>query len=78
MKNKHFVEVSNIRLTITLIQDLCSTKTYERTSTDEKPIVDNHCYHITTQFAVGIKENQKMFLHYICYIDFINDRIKHG
>ena len=26
---------------------------------DEKSIIDNHCYHITTKFAVGIKENQE-------------------
>ena len=37
----------------TLIQELGSTKTYERTSTDEKSI-DNHCCHITKKFAVGI------------------------
>ena len=42
---------------ITLI--LGSTKTYESTFSDEKSIVDNHCYHITTKFAVGIKENQE-------------------
>ena len=44
---------------ITLIQERGSTKTYERTSSDENSIVDNHCYHITTKFAVGIKENQE-------------------
>ena len=43
----------------TLIQKLGSTKTYERTSTDETSIVDNHCCHITTKFAVGISENQE-------------------
>ena len=32
---------------------------YERTSSVEKSIVDNHCYHITTKFRVGIKENQE-------------------
>ena len=42
-----------------IIQEPGSTKTYERTSTDEKSIVDNHCYHITTKFAVGIKEKQE-------------------
>ena len=35
----------------TLIHDLGSTKTSERTSTDEKSVVDNHCCHITTKFA---------------------------
>ena len=34
--------------------------TYERTSSDETSIVDNFCYHITTKFAVGIKENQQL------------------
>ena len=31
------------------------------TPTDEKSIVDNHCYHITTvsMCAVGIEENQE-------------------
>ena len=28
-------------------------------ASDEKSIVDNHCYHITIKFAVGIKENQE-------------------
>ena len=44
-----------------LIQELgtCSTKTYERTSTDEKSVVDNHCCHITTKFAMDISENQE-------------------
>ena len=32
---------------------------YERTSSDEKSIVDNNCYHITIKFVVGIKENQE-------------------
>ena len=43
----------------TLIQELGSTKTYERTSTDEKSIVDNHCCRITANFAVAISENQE-------------------
>ena len=46
----------------TLIQELGSIKTYERTSTDEKSIFDNHCYHITTKFAVGIKGNKEKLL----------------
>ena len=41
------------------MKELGSAKTYERTSTPQKSIVDNHCYHITTKFAVGIKENQE-------------------
>ena len=44
------------------MQELGSTKTYERFSTDEKSIVDNHCCHITTKFAVGISENQETLL----------------
>ena len=56
--------ISNLQLGVTLLssmilQELGSTKTYERTSDDEKSIVDNHCYHITTKFAVSIKENKK-------------------
>ena len=43
----------------TLIQELGSTKTYERTSSDEKSIVDNHCYNIATKFVVCIEENQE-------------------
>ena len=43
----------------TLIQELGSTKTYECTSFDDKSIVGNHCYHITTKFAVGIKEDEE-------------------
>ena len=43
----------------TLIQEVGSIKTYERTTTDEKSIVGNHCCHITTKFAVGIIENQE-------------------
>ena len=42
-----------------LIQELGSTKTYERTSADEKSDVDNNCCHITTKFAVDISENQE-------------------
>ena len=42
-----------------LIQEHGSTKIYERTSTDETSIVDNHCCHITTKFAVCISENQE-------------------
>ena len=42
-----------------LIQELGSTKKYERPSTDEKSIVDNHCGHITAKFAVGSSENQE-------------------
>ena len=41
------------------MQELGSTKTYERTFTDETSIVDNYCCHITTKFAVGISENQE-------------------
>ena len=53
------VVVWRIHYIDTLIQELDSTKTYERTSTDEKSIIDNHCCHITTKFAVGISENQE-------------------
>ena len=46
----------------TLVQELGSTETYEHTSTDEKSIVDNHCCHIITEWAVGISENQEKLL----------------
>ena len=42
----------------TLIQELGSTKTYERISTDERSIVNTHSIDITAKFVVGIKENQ--------------------
>ena len=42
----------------TPIQELGSTKTYERISTDERSIVNTHSIDITDKFAVGIKENQ--------------------
>ena len=44
-----------------LIQELGSTKTYERISTDERSIVNTHSIDITAKFAVGIKENQDKF-----------------
>ena len=42
----------------TLKQELGSSKTYERISTDERSIVNAHSVDITAKFAVGIKENQ--------------------
>ena len=42
----------------TLIQELGSTKTYERISTDERSIVNTHSTDITAKFAVSIKEKQ--------------------
>ena len=42
----------------TLIQELSSTKTYERIFTDERSIVSNHSIDITAKFAVSIKEKQ--------------------
>ena len=42
----------------TLIQELCSTKTYERISTDERSIVNTNSIDITAKFAVSIKEKQ--------------------
>ena len=40
----------------TLIQELGSTKTYERISSDERSIVNTHSIDITAKFAVSIKE----------------------
>ena len=42
----------------TLIQELGSTKTYVRISTDERSIVNTHSINITAKFAVSIKEKQ--------------------
>ena len=42
----------------TLKQELGSTKTYERISTDERSIVNTHSIDITAKFAVIIKEKQ--------------------
>ena len=42
----------------TLIQELDSTKTYERISTDERSIVNTHSIDITAKFAVSIKEKR--------------------
>ena len=42
----------------TLKQELGSTKTYERISTDERSIVNTHSIDITAKFAVSIKEKQ--------------------
>ena len=42
----------------TLKQELGSTKTYERISTDESSIVNTHSIDITAKFAVSIKEKQ--------------------
>ena len=42
----------------TLIQELGSTKTYKRNSTDERYIVNTHSIDITDKFAVSITEKQ--------------------
>ena len=42
----------------TLIQELGSTKTYERISTDERSVANTHSIDITAKFAVSIKEKQ--------------------
>ena len=42
----------------TLIQELGSTKTYKRISTDARSIVNTHSIDITANFAVSIKEKQ--------------------
>ena len=55
-----------------LIQELGSIKTNEHTSSDEKSIVDNLCYHVTTKFAVGIKENQEQLWSQHVYLKFPN------
>ena len=49
----------------TLIQEIGSTKTYKRISTDARSIVNAHSIEITAQFAVSIKKNKAYFLRYI-------------
>ena len=46
----------------TLIQELGSTKTYERISSDKRVIVHTHSIDIIAKFAVGIKENQEKLI----------------
>ena len=41
-----------------MIQEIGSTKTYKRISTDERSIDNTHSIDVTAKFAVGIKENQ--------------------
>ena len=48
------------------MQELGSTKTYERTSSDEKYVVNSHRCHIAAKFAVGIKENQEQLPTLYC------------
>ena len=53
--------ISNLPIYILIIsikQELGSTKTYERVSTDERSIVNTHSIDITAKFAVSIKEKQ--------------------
>ena len=45
-----------------LNKELGSTKTNQRTSTDEKSVVDNHFCHITIKLSVGISESQEKLL----------------
>ena len=57
----------------TLLQELGSTKTYERISTDERSIVLS----ILLLFCSVLKKSKADFLRYIDYRNFINDLIKH-
>ena len=51
------VVVGRLHYIDTLIQELGSTKTYERNSTDERSIVITHSINITAKFtAVSIKD----------------------
>ena len=61
----------------TLIQELGSTKTYKRISTDERSIVNTHSIDITAKFAVSTKKSKTDFLRYIGYRNSTNDLIKH-
>ena len=40
------------------MQELGSTRTYERISTNERSIIHTYPINITAKFTVGIKENQ--------------------
>ena len=71
----YIVVVWRLHYINTLIQELGSTKTYKRISTDERSIVDTRSIDITAKFAVGFKENQGK-LSYIGFRNFINDLIK--
>ena len=42
----------------TLKQELNNTKAYEKTSTNEKNVVDNHLNELPLRFSVGVKEYQ--------------------
>ena len=60
----------------TLIQELGSTKTYERVSTDERYIVNTHSIYITAKFAVSIKEKQDTsYVISVTLPNFINNLI---
>ena len=43
----------------TLIQELGSTKTYKRISTDERSIVNGHSIKVATKFAVNIEKKKQ-------------------
>ena len=51
-----------------MIQELGSTKTYERNSSDEKYVVNSHCCHTTAKFAVGIKEHKEKLLTLVFFL----------
>ena len=55
---KNVVVVWRLYYINTLLHELCSTKTYERISSDERAIVNTHSIDITSKFAVSIKEKQ--------------------
>ena len=46
------------------MQELGSTKSYERISTDERSLVNTHSIDITAKFAVSIKEKQRLPMLY--------------
>ena len=59
-------------------KELGSTKTYERSSTDQRSVINIHSIDITAKFANGIlKKTKTDFLLYIGYRIFINDLIQH-
>ena len=61
----------------TLIQELGSTNTYERISTDERSIVKLIISILLLSLQYVLKKNKTDFLRYVGYRNFINDLIKH-
>ena len=66
----------------TLQQELGGTKAYElQTLAEERSVLNDHICHSATKFAVllyVLLKAKTSFLRYICCLNFIKDRTKHG